>query len=271
MNAFLERYRGLLVSSLFVVIAIIALGYAKNYRVLQQTIDALARERAALVEDNERLSLRLKVVKETKESTPTAGVQTMPVFLSRINNIANTTQVILRELVPDKENRYKFHLELHTDYFTFLRFMADLESLNTVINDLEVRPYDATQVPPVHVIRFSITPRNDAEPLDSERLRLLKQQVQKRDKRNPFQRFAFDHSRTQPKPVIDLTWIHLLTGIGKEDGRYYATIDRRDYYVGSVIEDRRVTRIEADRIYMTRETRDGTQEYVLRFREKKGK
>lgn len=267
MNPFFERYRGLLMSSLFVVVGLIALGYAKDYRKLEATIGQLSAAREAINQDNARLTQRLRSAQDSKRTVESAGVQTMPVFLKRINKLAKDTDVIIRELVPDKTNRYKFHLELHTDYFTFLRFTADLESLNTIINDLEVRPYDATQVPPVHVIRFSITPRNDAEPMDSERLRVLKEAVQKRDKRNPFQRFAFDHSRLTPKPVIDLTWIHLLTGIGKEDGRYYATIDRRDYYIGSLIEDRRVTRIEADRVYMTKETRDGSQEYVLRFRE----
>lgn len=267
MNAFIEEYKSFLTSALFLVIAMIAAGYSMQYRPLEANIKALRSARMSLEEENDQLRHRLRKIESVQKTKPdTGGVRTMPVFLKRINAIARDNEVIVRQLAPVKDSRYKYTIEIHTDYYTFLRFTAALESLNTVINDLEVRPYDVTQVPPLHVIRFSITPRNDAEPLSSDRLLALGREVQERNKRNPFQRFAFEKGESRPKPVIDLTWIYQMTGIGRDNGVYYATIDRADYYKGDKLDERTVREILVDRVYLTRETRDGEQEYVLRFR-----
>ncbi len=268
MNSFVIQYRSFLLSTLVLVLGIVAMGYAALYRNLTNNIDELRTARASLTVENQLLEKRQKTIQTVKKSEATgSGISTMPVFLKRINTIASSNEVIVRQLTPTKESRFKFNMEIHTDYFTFLRFLAALESLNTVINDLEVRPYDSSKVPPIHVIKFSITPRNDAEPLSSERLSQLLDDVQRSNKRNPFQRFAFDASHSKPQAVIDLTWIYPLTGIGKREDRYYATINRRDYSVGDVLDNRVVTRINADRLYLEKVTRDGVQEYVLRFRD----
>ena len=134
-----------------------------------------------------------------------------------INRIAQDTDVIIRELLPVQAkgvgagNELKFKLSVTTDYLTFLRFAARLESLNVGINDLQVRPFDPTKTPALHAIAFSITPRDDGKPLESARIVRIREQVAAKNKRNPFQRFAYSTSEPTPTPWIDLTWIYRLS------------------------------------------------------------
>ena len=96
------------------------------------------------------------------------------------------------------------------------RFSQLLERRDVIIHDIQVRPYDAGRTPPVHAISFSLTPRNDAEPMTGERLNRLKEMVDAPDKRNPFQRFVSVGQVVRKE--IDLTWIYKLSGIGSVGG-----------------------------------------------------
>ncbi|MDG2284426.1 MAG: hypothetical protein P8N43_02705 [Alphaproteobacteria bacterium] len=162
----------------------------------------------------------------------------------------------------------KFKLAIITDYLTLLRFAAQLESLNVGINDLQVRPYDPTKTPVEHAIEFSITPRDDAKPVKSTWVKSIKDKVTVKNKRNPFQRFAYNKSEPKPSPWIDLTWIYRLSGIGRIGEARIATIDSRDYAVGDTLKDMVVDEILSDRIKLKRESADGVQTYVLGFRKK---
>jgi len=63
--------------------------------------------------------------------------------------------------------------------------------------------------------------------------------------------------------VIDLTETYRLTSTGKAGNRRYATIDRRDYYVGDDFMGMKITDIQKDRVHL-REKASG-QQYVIVF------
>jgi len=84
---------------------------------------------------------------------------------------------------------------MFSDYYAFARFTSRLESLNVTIHDLKVRPYNDTRTPPVHLIKFTITPTDDAAPISSGRLHVLASQIRQKNKCNPFQQYA------APNPV----------------------------------------------------------------------
>lgn len=278
MNAFFEQYKGLVLSSAYLVFGLMLFGYAALYRDRVADIADTKVAMKLVKNSNKELETIIKATEqriqtEKQEQTEAArleqiGVRRMPVFLRRINSIANSHDVIVRTLTPSNEEgpSNSFRIEFTATYEKFLKFTAELESLNTVVQNLSVRAFDNSQVPPVHAVSFTIFPRNDAEQLSNARLAALARSVNARDKRNPFQRFAYHAEETRTDPLIDLTWIHNLTGIGKIGERRYATIDRLDYTVGSNFAGKTITEIFSERVYLEQATNSGTRRYVLRFR-----
>ncbi|MBF0382720.1 MAG: hypothetical protein HQL69_16990 [Magnetococcales bacterium] len=271
MDAFLRKHQSLLLSTLFMVAGLLTAGYATIYSGKQAMIDDLRIVRKELVTRKSQLKA-LQQKSNDEQDKIKASINSLPTFLSRINEIANNNDVIIRKLSPDSSNSLKFILEIVTDYFTFIRFTSDLESLDIVLDDIQLHPYDVNSTPPTHAISFSLIPRNDANPLsDNSRLKELKQWVSQKDKRNPFQRFAYDSSRKRVRPVIDLTWIYKLGGLGlTTEGVPYATIDRKNYIVGEKLFGYYITKIERDRVYLEKRTADGNIRYSLGFRKRAG-
>lgn len=269
MDAFIRTHRSFLLSLLCAVTGILLLGYATVYRPKEVALADAARLTAILTEENRPLAAEL-ARRQKSAAQPEAGIRSLPRFLDHINSIAQDTKVIIRELMPSRDGNLKFVLKITADYLTFLRFAANLEALNVSINDLQVRPFDGSQNPPTHAIEFSITPRADAAPLTDQRLQALRDQVAEQNKRNPFQRFAFNRSTRQVTQEIDLTWIHRLSGIGRVGDQDVATINTRDYRVGMELEaGLKVTKIDSDAVHLQRQTDDGLTLYVIRFRRSK--
>lgn len=268
MDAFVRKYQSLVLSVVYMLVGVTLFGYSAVYstrQVASADADAL---RAFIEQENKTLKAEEEAQKkkEAGDKPADGAISSLPDFLAHINLISHKTAVIITELTPNREGGLKFDLKIQTDYFTFLRFAAELEALNVSINDLQVRPYDPSKTPPVHAIAFSITPRGNAEPLADERITALKQQVAAQDKRNPFQRFAFNAKTRQVTPEIELTWIYKLTGIGRVGDKRTATINSRDYSADDVLDGMLVTQVESDRVMLSKRTADGTERYVLRFR-----
>ncbi|MGB0712905.1 MAG: hypothetical protein ACPGUC_05030 [Gammaproteobacteria bacterium] len=270
MDQFIRHNRDLLISTLYLLIGLFAFGYVNLYQPAKigfldiSIVNSEARKESDALK--KQVAKAVKDAKDVKEDVA-RGVRQMPDFLRRINAIANAHNVIIRRLVPTTESRFKFKIDIVTDYWTFLRFTSDLESLNTVVHNLEVHPYNPDPERPEHLISFSITPRNDAEPLSGARLDALREDVRKKV-RNPFQRFAYDKSRREVRAEIELTWIHKLTGIGQTAAGPQATIDNRDFRVGDTLLGKRITEIRSDRVYLVSDRPvDGViNKYVLKFR-----
>jgi hypothetical protein len=271
-----HQYRNVLGALLFLALGVVVAVQAFHLGPRQVMTADLARLKQILDLENRTLA-DLKKAEDAEASTSSdddRGIKSLPAFLKHINRISQDTNVIIRELVPSTASSatsggaLKFKLSITTDYLTFLRFAAKLESLNVGINDLQVRPYDPTKTPVEHAIAFSITPRDDAKPLESARIDTIQEKVSAKNKRNPFQRFAYNKSEPKPSPWIDLTWIHRLSGIGRIGGERIATIDSRDYAVGDPLDNMSITEIRNDRVMLKKESADGEQIFVLGFRKK---
>lgn len=266
MDAFIRKYSSFIMSSLYLVMGLLALGYAtliSPREIAQEGAANLAR-----ILSGEIATLKKEQsAREEVKNKPSNGIRSLPAFLEHINNTARETDIIIRELIPGKEGDLKFVLKVTSDYYKFLKLAAKLEKLNLTINDLQVRPYKMTATPPEHVIEFSLTPRGDAEPLASDRFSKLDSMVSSESKRNPFQRFAFNAETKAISRDIDMTWIYHMTSIGKSGGREVATIDGSDYFVGDKLKQGHVvTAIAGDEVRLEQKTDNGTETYFIRYR-----
>lgn len=269
MEQFFAKNKSFVLSLVFMTAGIALFGYSNFVTPSRMAMEDARKISSALASDEDRLKKQLAEIERREAEVGTdasAGISSLPAFLERINDIAQTTRVIIDELMPSKDEQLKFSIKIRADYFTYLRFAAKLESLNVSIHDLQVRPFNPGVTPPIHAIEFSITPRDDAAPLESERLARMRARVEEKNKRNPFQRFAFNEASKEVLKQIELTWIYKLTGIGMSGGKRTATINGKDYAVDDELEGMKITAIETDRVMLRKTTTDGVTEYLLKRR-----
>lgn len=277
MDAFIQKYQPLIVSTFYLIFGLVLAGYSVFYSRLEVYSHDLSKAREEIRSLNQdykkRDEARLEASKKDEKASD-VGIRYLPTFLDRINKIAHQNAVIIRKLTPARDNPLKFNLEFITDYFTFIHFSFGLESLDIILDDIQIHVYDPSKVPPLHAISFSLIPRNDAQPLgESERMAVLKTQVDMKEKRNPFQRLVgLREPGSGPLPTIDLTWLYKLGGLGlMPDRQPYATIDQRNYLVGEKLDGRVITEIGKDRLYLEKVTPEGKARFLLTFRKRKKK
>jgi hypothetical protein len=266
MDAFIRQHLSLVLSTLYLLIGFCAAGYVGLYLPAVASRADLLKAKAYFAKENASLKKNKNSYIKLNDKTKKRG-NSIPNFLRRINKLANDHKVIIRKLVPDKKDNLKFTIEMFGNYYLFTEFAGSLEGLNVTVHDLEVRPYDATKSPPVHFIKFSITPRNDAEPLTMARIDTLSALTRQKNKRNPFQRFAARTGRS----CVDQTWVHTLSGIGTINNKKVATIDSVDYSVGEMVQTlgMKIVSIDASRVEFVKEASTGKECHILKFRQKK--
>ena len=272
MEAFIRNNQTLILSTLYLALSLLVLGYAMGYSVLKVETADLAVARKHIWTETNKLREKLKNQNVKKEKV-VAAIDSIPAFLQHINSLAQLHKVIIRELTPDSQNKLKYRIEIWVDYPTFLRFTASMENLNVSISDLEIRPYNLSKTPPIHVVTFYITPKDNAAPLKSERLENLLVAVAEQGKRNPFIRKVSLPGQDGPL-FIDLTWVHKLSMITRQGGKQIALIDNQDYAIGETFKSVEgaitLREISKKQIIFAKKTEQGTQKYVMKFRKKKG-
>ena len=272
MDAFIRKHLSLVLSIIYLMIGLSAAGYVGLYLPAKANRADIAKVINYFNKENATLEKKKKFYidagKKTKnKESQKSELRSIPNFLERINKLANDHKVIIRKLAPDEEDKLKFVIEMFANYYVFTDFAGSLEGLNVLVNDLEVRPYDATKSPPVHVIKFSITPYNDAAPLSTKRINALMGLTKQKNKRNPFQRFAARTGRS----CVDQTWVHTLSGIGTINDKKVATIDNADYSVGDVVPTMgmEIIAIGTARVEFVKQASTGEECHILKFRQKK--
>ena len=270
---FYERHKGFVLSSVYLTACLLLAGYSIMYSSRQAWIIHSQVALQEIRKENSEAAKKLRDFKEarTEKNSGVVGIRSLPEFLKRINNIARETKVIIVKLTPDPNKTLRFNLQIIEDYYDFIKFSAKLESLNVNIHDIEVHPYDLGKQPPLHVISFSLTPRADAEPLSSVRISNLANRVKQKNRRNPFQRFAYNAKEKLIRPEIDLTWDYKLSGIGRVGDKRYVTINSQDYDTGDKFNGMVIKKIESKRVYLEKETPNGIEKYQLKFRRSKKK
>ena len=265
---FYERHKGFVLSSIYLTACLLLAGYSIMYSSRQTWIIHSQGAIREFSNENSAIAKKLRDFEKarTEKNTEVAGIRSLPEFLKRINNIARETKVIIQKLTPDPDKALRFNLQIIEDYYDFIKFSAKLESLNVTIHDIEIHPYDLGKQPPLHVISFSLTPRADAEPLSSVRISNLASRVKRKNRRNPFQRFAYNAKDKLVSPEIDLTWVYKLSGIGRIGDKRYVTINSRDYNTGDKFNGMVIKKIESKRVYLEKVTPNGIEKYQLKFR-----
>ena len=274
LNVFFERYKRFVTSLFFVTACLMAAGYSTLYHPRSVWMDHALELNRKISEENGDYSAKLKKIADAQkiDSKDTNKIRSLPVFLERINSVAKKTGVIIHKLKPSPENDLLFTLQIIEDYFKFIRFSSILESLNVTIKNIEVHPYDISKSPPTHVISFQLIPRADAEELSSARISFLKDQVARTDKRNPFQRYAFNKEAKKAEIQIDLTWDYKLSGIGRIGDDRYATINDQDYKKGDELDGMLITDVSSKRVLLQKESKErGVEKFQLKFRKTKKK
>ena len=273
MDAFIRNNQALVLSTLYIGLSLLILGYAMGYSMLKVETADLGMAAAHFSAETRKLRAEKSksTVKKDKETTVIASV---PAFLEHINTLAQLHNVIIRELVPDSQNKLQYSIEMWVDYPTFLRFTASMESLNVSISDMAIRPYNLSKTPPIHIVKFNITPKNNAEPLESKRLKNLQLAVAEQGKRNPFIRKVSLPGEEGPL-FINLTWVHKLELIARQGDKLVALIDGHNFALGDVFTSVEgnitLTEIIKGRVIFTKKTDKDTQQYVMKFRRSKGR
>lgn len=267
MDAFIRHHVSLVLSTLYLIVGLGTAGYVGLYLPATANRADLVIAQGYLKTENALLAKQKEFYTKAEKTTDKDQLRSIPDFLKRINQLANDHKVIIRKLVPDNKDELKFVLEMFGNYYLFTEFAGSLEGLNVTVHDLEVRPYDATKSPPVHFIKFSITPRNDAEPLSMTRIDALAALTKQKNKRNPFQRFAARTGRS----CVDQTWVHTLSGIGTINNKKVATINSVDYSVGEMVQalGMKIVSIDSTRVEFVKEASTGKECHILKFRQKK--
>ena len=267
MDAFIRGNQTLIFSTLYMLFSLLVAGYSIFYSRME-TYGLDLRVATDSIQSSNPILARKVASLSKKEKVEDVGIRYLPTFLARINEIAHNNLVIIRDLFPDKSGTLlKFSLKFVSNYTTFLRFTSELESLDILLDDIQVHPYDTTGETPLHAISFTLIPQNNADPISGKRLNELKENVQAKNKRNPFQRLDYDRTRKVVRPAIDLTWIYKLEGLGTtKENKPYANINRRHYQIGDKLDGRVIDRIDNSQVYLKKETRDGVTNYMLKFR-----
>ena len=208
---------------------------------------------------NKQLQTKEKII-ETKED----NFSTIPKLLNRINNTCKAPNVIIRTLKPHANNPFAFELKFISNYFDFLKVLSEFEKLNIIINKIDIKPYEIKKINSKHIITLDIQAINGGEKISKEDVLFLNEELSKNSKRDPFQRFAKVGQTI--KRLVDLTWMYKLSGIGKIDGKYVATIDHRIYYKGSNFNGMKIINITPKGIRLKKKTSNGTVNYILGFR-----
>jgi len=195
-----------------------------------------------------------------------ATLDTIPKLLTRINNTCKAPEVIIRTLIPDVNNPFAFELRFISNYFDFLTVLSEFEKLNININKIDIKPYEIKKNNSKHIITLNIEAIDGGEKLSSGDIKFLEYELNKKRKRDPFQRFAKIGKNI--KRLVDLTWMYKLSGVGKINGKFTATIDHRIYYKGSVFNDMKITNIDSSGVNLEKTTKNGKVYYIMNFRNK---
>ena len=204
--------------------------------------------------------------KEEKVKKEEATLDTIPKLLTRINNTCKAPKVVIRTLIPNPKNPFAFELKFISNYFDFLTVLSEFEKLNININKIDIKPYEIKKNNSKHIITLHIEAIDGGEKLSSKDIEFLQYELNKIKKRDPFQRFA--RIGKNIKRLIDLTWMYQLSGIGKIDGKFTATINHRIYYIGSTLNGMIISSIDSSGVILQKRTSNGTVHYIMNFRHK---
>jgi len=259
----LRDYLAEIISSLLLIASAVLLFFKAYYLPMVEYKEALKKMESDY-------ALKIAKLKQQEESENEKSeekenrLSAIPNLLKRINDTCKEPKVIIRELLPDKSDPFKFELKFIADYFEFLRVLSEFEKLDIAIDGISLHPYMIDKNNPKHIVTMNVRAIGNGERLDPKLVKFLDDELAKKNRRNPFQRFA--KLGKNIKRIIDLTWIYKLSGIGRIDGEFVATINHKQYFKGDSFDGFIVTSITSDGVRLKKSTSNGDEIYIINFR-----
>ncbi len=264
----MDEHRRIIISIVVLAVIMLLSGYflfylpiENNYNTINSHINYFKKlkSRSEVAAENRHINVK-------NSDTELQKNDTIEDFLRGINDVAFNADVVIYKMTQDRRWPNTFKLSVISDYHSFLKFIAEIEQINIYIRELSIHPYKMEAGLPLNVVTLLISVFRHDYSISAERFKRLNDYINKKELQDPFKNLD------QYVPIIDLTWLHKLTSIGISAGTKEATIDRKVVRVGDFYppgSNRRITMIEADRVYLSEKTIQGEKEYIIRFRKKR--
>ncbi|MFC1814961.1 hypothetical protein ACFL0M_03250 [Thermodesulfobacteriota bacterium] len=253
-----------IITSVLAILALLGVGYVWYYQPLQSDINTLSSSYSRINKEIRRINVKLEEAKEESKKASSA-IKTIPGFLTRINKIANETNVYLDTVEPVTGNRFQYDISFAAKYFVFIRFLLGLETLNVVIDDISINPFEGPRDDPTQAVNFKITLLGQGEQVDDIKLDQLRKKVAATGNRNPFRMGLPGEGLTD---VIDLTPRWKLSAFGSGPPPF-VYINGNRYYKGTSIGPKKITAIFINsHVELEEKKFNGIQKYILKTRPK---
>lgn len=253
-----------IITSVLAFLAILGVGYAWYYQPLQSDVNTLNSSYSRINKEIREMNAKLEKTKDESEKASSA-IRTIPGFLTRINTIANETDVYLDTVEPVKGNRLQYDISFAAKYFVFIRFLLGLEALNVVIDDISINPFEGPRDDPTQAVNFKITLLGQGEQIDDKKLDQIRKKVAATGNRNPFRMGLPGEGLTD---TIDLTSRWKLTAFGRGPPPF-VYINGKRYSEGDEIGRKKITVILINsRVELEEKKFNGIQKYILKTRHK---
>lgn len=270
MRDFFKEYILEIVSSIVLLLSLILLFFKVYYNPLVEYSHTISKLSSSLQSDELRFTKKLyELNKEDDFKSRRTDFNVLPSFLIRINDTCKKSNVTIDSLVPYTDEQFHFKLEFTSTYFDFLRVLSEFEKLDIMINNINIKPNLNGDKSTEIEVSLDILAIDGGEKLTASATNFLNKELSKKYKRNPFQQYTKLGSKTNR--LINLTWVYKLSGIGRVNSNFVATINHSSYFVGDLFFGMKITSINRTSVLLERDGANGVMNYVLKFRIKKTK
>jgi len=209
------------------------------------------------------LDIKIKNLNKNKKENSNL-LNSVPKTLVALNNTCKISNVVIRQIIPFKDNPFKFTLKFETTYFKFLKILSELEKLNIVMENIALDEYETTLDNPQKAITLIVKVIGDVENKEKLTSETLDNIITHNSSKNPFQTNILDENNVVVR-AINLTYIHTLSSVGIYDTPPSATIDNHVYKVGDNFLDKGViVKIEKGKVHISKELDGGgVQKYFI--------
>jgi len=189
--------------------------------------------------------------KQRDTKTATGPISDVPMFLQKINNDTIASGLELSNI--KKLGDTTFELTAFAPFDRLVNFLFYVEKSNLAVQDMDIYPFSDRKNKIILTLRLISQDMSD----DNRRAIQDFQKINAKQVRNPFRRGTGDRE-------IDLTRKYKLSGIGFDKAKY-ASINRKNYYVGDIFYGMQIVAIHNDRVDLEADS----QKFFISFRYKR--
>ena len=224
-----------LVTSIILFMSAFFLFYNSYYEPLiryQTSVEELSK----LYEGEESKKNKELKEKSKQEKSKNKALNTVPSVLKAINKTCKDKEIIIRKLSPSTDNPFQFEVKIISTYTKFLKILSEFEKLNIVIENISMDIYEVKADNPKKIITLTVRVVGDVTSMTTDELKKSLNRAISSVGRNPFTASTLRDGKAQRK--IDLTYLYRLTSITPKKDNPFATIDKKDYFIGDEFLDK---------------------------------